>query len=230
MSNFSTLQKHFLHLKTAFYALFVLIFLCLGVGCKKEMDYLPYVSELRSNILLAEQDNFSLRIYAVKKEQPYIADGIPQECSSRTEVYLVAPEGTQNCHVNFSYNGQNYGGEMSFDNVKTEYYFACTLDISKANELPCRIVYGDKKINCTARSVRTEQSMSPTAILQSLQNKEADLFAAMTDKYGFTGEIYLRLIYEDAPYYYVGLIERNGNIHAFLINAESGKILAKRKT
>ena len=50
----------------------------------------------------------------------------------------------------------------------------------------------------------------------------------MTDKYGFSGEIYLRLIYEDSPYYYVGIIERNGTVHAFLINAQTGKILAKR--
>ena len=53
---------------------------------------------------------------------------------------------------------------------------------------------------------------------------------SMTDKYGFTGEIYIRLIYEDAPYYYVGIIDRNGTINAFLLNATSGKILAKRQT
>ena len=51
----------------------------------------------------------------------------------------------------------------------------------------------------------------------------------MTDKYGFSGEIYLRLIYEDSPYYYVGVINRNSEVNAFLLNAETGKILAKRK-
>ena len=52
----------------------------------------------------------------------------------------------------------------------------------------------------------------------------------MTDKYGFTGEIYLRLIYEETAYYYVGIIDRNGNIYAFLVNAQTGKILAKRQS
>jgi hypothetical protein len=51
----------------------------------------------------------------------------------------------------------------------------------------------------------------------------------MTDKYGFTGEIYLRLLYEDAPYYYVGVINRKGEITAFLVNATTGKVLAQRK-
>ena len=50
----------------------------------------------------------------------------------------------------------------------------------------------------------------------------------MTDRNGFAGEIYLRLIYEDAPYYYVGIIDRNGGILALLVHSESGKILARR--
>lgn len=50
----------------------------------------------------------------------------------------------------------------------------------------------------------------------------------MTDANGFAGEIYLRLIYEDVPYYYVGIIDREGRIFALLVDSEDGKILAKR--
>jgi uncharacterized membrane protein YkoI len=52
----------------------------------------------------------------------------------------------------------------------------------------------------------------------------------MTDKYGFKGEIYFRLIYEGNPYYYIGIINRNGEITAFLINAKTGKTLARRNS
>ena len=52
----------------------------------------------------------------------------------------------------------------------------------------------------------------------------------MTDKYGFAGEIYIRLLYEEAPYYYVGIIDRSGGCNAFLMNAETGKILARRQS
>ena len=117
---------------------------------------------------------------------------------------------------------------MSFDNVKTEYYFSCTLDISKASELPCRIEYGDTTLEMNALSVCTEDTLTPQNILKNLQTEEAELFASLTDEYGFAGEIYIRLIYEESPYYYVGIIDRNGQIHAFLLNATTGKILAKR--
>ena len=39
----------------------------------------------------------------------------------------------------------------------------------------------------------------------------------------------MRLIYEDAPYYYIGIIDREGTIFALLVDSESGKILAKRE-
>ena len=228
MTSFFVKNRRFLPVKTLLCALAV--FLCVFfTACNQKVDYFSYVSELRSDIFLAEADGFSLRIYAVTKENPYVMDGIPKERSSRVEAYLVAPEGDKTCNFIFNCDGQSYGGEMSFDNVKTEYYYACTLDISSVSELPCRIEYGDKVLELKAVSVKTSDTLPPQNVLKNLETEEAELFSSLTDKYGFAGEIYLRLIYEDAPYYYVGIIDRNGNIHAFLINAKTGKVLAKRK-
>ena len=192
------------------------------------MDYTPYISELRSNILLAEAEDLSLRIYAVDKEIPYQADGIPRETTNRLEAYLHAPDGSKPCNLSFSFEDRDFYGEMSYDNVKAEYFFSCTLDVSKETELACRIEYGEKTVEMTARSVCNENTLTASNILSILEAEEQELFTAMTDKYGFSGEIYMRQIYENALYYYVGIIERSGVVHAFLINAQSGKILAKR--
>ncbi len=169
-----------------------------------------------------------MRVYAVTRENPYEPDGIPKTLSTRVEAYLVAPEGNQTCTISFTFDGKEYGGEMSFDNVKTEYYFSCSLDVSAATALPCRIQYGERELTLNALSVRTEDTLTPKHVLNNLETEHSDLFSSLTDKYGFAGEIYVRFIYEDAPYYYVGIIDRNRNTHAFLINAKTGKILAKR--
>ncbi len=227
MTNIFIKKRRFLLGKTLLLALSALLLFLLS-ACNRKIEYFDYVSELRSNIFLAKTEELSLRVYAVTKETPYATDGIPKELSTRVEAYLVAPEGNQTCNFFFTYDGKEYGGEMSFDNVKTEYYFSCTLDISEVNELPCRIEYGKTELEITAASVRTTGTLTPQSVLKNLQTEENELFTSLTDKYGFAGEIYLRLIYEDAPYYYVGIIDRNGNIYAFLINAKTGKILAKR--
>ena len=198
-------------------------------GCKKEIDYFTYVSELRSNILLAETEDFSLKIYGVFKEYPYAADGIPHETSNRCEVRLLAVDGAENYRITFRYQDKEYGGDMSYDNVKSEYYFSCTLNISQCASLPCIIEYGDSRVELNALSIVNSSTLSPKKILENVRQENEELFASMTDKYGFTGEIYIRLLFEDACYYYVGVIDRAGKVNAFLVNATTGKIIAQRQ-
>lgn len=198
-------------------------------ACKKSIDYFDYVSEQRNNIFLAQTDEFFLRVYSVIKEAPYSADGIPMETSPRTEITLIAPQGNETYHVSFLVDGKSYGGEMSFDNVHTEYSFSCTLDLSTHHAIDFQIQHAEESVTLTARSVLEDDTMSPKEILETVRRENVELFENMTDKYGFTGEIYLRLLYEDAPYYYVGVIDRDCRITAFLVNGTSGKILAKRE-
>lgn len=197
-------------------------------GCKRGVDYFTYVSELRANVFLGENDTFRVRVYAIQKESPYVTDGIPCEKNVRTEIYLSAPNGAQDCHIAFSIDGVTYGGEASYDNVKGEYFYACPLNTEKLSVLSFQITYGNQTVSLTANSVRTAETLSPNDALRIVVDSERELFQAMTDKYGFAGEIYMRLIFEDAPFYYVGVIDRNGSVTAFLLNATTGRILAKR--
>ncbi len=214
------------------YALLFLLLFCLPFllsACKQKLNYFDYVSELRSNVFIAQTEEFSLRIYAVNKEAPYVPDGIPQAVSPRVEVYLVAPEGNKTTNITFQIDEKSYGGEMSYDNVKCEYYYSQTLDVSARNAIDCLVKYGDKEVQLRAASVVTKNTLPPETVLDQLLQARPEPFTALTDEYGFAGEIYLRLIYEDAAYYYVGVIDRTGKINAFLINAETGKILAHRE-
>ena len=217
--------KRLLALSFAF--LFILTFLLFG-SCKHSVNYFDYVSEFRNNIFLAETENICLRIYSVQKESPYAADGIANESTARTEIFLNAPTSTQNYAIYIKIEGTNYGGELSYDNVKAEYFLSFSLNVSEYKELPCLLSYEGKEIALTAISVLCEETISAKTVLDNVQAYEPELFASMTDKYGFKGEIYLRLLYEDAPYYYVGIIKKNGDIYAFLVNATNGKVLARR--
>ncbi len=169
-----------------------------------------------------------MKIYSVVKESPYRADGVAQPTAPRFEAYLVAPSGDRTTTLSFRANDKEYGGEMSYDNVKGEYFYACALDVSTLSAVECKFLYGEDEIVLTAQSVLTESTLSPQSVLKKLQAESPQTFSALTDEYGFAGEIYLRLIYEDTPFYYVGIIDREGNIQAFLLNAQTGKILARR--
>ncbi len=200
------------------------------VKSAQKLDYFDYVSELRSNILLASNESYSLRAFAVEKEYPYAADGIRRETTNRAEIYLTAPSGDKVCCIEFVFDGKRYGGEMSYDNVKAEYFYSLSLDFSNATKLDFSIDYGGEKTVLNAVTVKKANTLSPRDVLAKLQENEKATFDALTGENGFVGEIYLRLISEDEPYYYIGLIGKDGKIHAYLLTADTGKVLAKRET
>jgi hypothetical protein len=233
MKSLSTVFCTYKRRKFRLFSIFCLavFFLVLGFSsCTKEVDYFRYVSENRSNVFLAENEDFSLKVYSLTREIPYLSDGIPKTLSTVTEVRLTAPSGEGAYEIEFSVQGKKYGGEISYDNVKSEYFFSCSLDSSKETSIPFKIKFDDTVVELNANSVRTPSTLSPKKILDIIHSSERELFKSMTDKYGFKGEIYVRLIYEDTPYYYVGLIGRDKTMYAFLVNAQTGKILAKRQS
>lgn len=207
----------------------LLIALFFSFGCTKQVDYFSYVSELRDNVLLCENGEFQLRVYATRKESPYSLDGIKRDMQTRAEIFLIAPSIEKTCSLSFTVDGKTHQGEFSADNVKMQYYFACEANLSALESLQVSVTCENQQTEFTAVSVRTQNTLSPQEALSCICQSESELISAMTDKYGFAGEIYLRLLYEDFPYYYVGIIDREGKTHAFLLNGETGKTLAKRE-
>ena len=66
------------------------------------------------------------------------------------------------------------------------------------------------------------------AVLCVAENKR-ELFESMTSNGLFDGEIYVRLLYDEGCYYYVGIINKAEHISAFLIDGEHGKIVASKE-
>ena len=195
-----------------------------------KVDYFEYVSELRSNILTASDKNFSLRAYAVEKEYPYFADGVKREMTKRAEIHLVAPAGDKVCEISFTVGKQNFQGEMSYDNVKEEYFYSVSADLKETQALDFSICYAGETSVLHAQTVKLENTLSPNAVLEKLRENERATFDSLTNENGFVGEIYVRIICENAPYYYIGLIEKSGKIRAYLLSADTGKVLAKRES
>ena len=119
---------------------------------------------------------------------------------------------------------------MSYDNVKEEYFFSVSADVSTLRSLDVRIRFGNEEISLTARTIKTEPTLAPREILEKLKENEPTVFETLTNENGFVGEINLRLISDDSPYYYVGLIEKSGKTRAYLLTSDTGRVLAKRES
>ena len=225
----TTQNQPFLWKKLRLCLLFLLIspFLFL-IGCKRTIDYTNYLSEQRKNVLIYSGENYHVCVYDVEKEYPFVADGYVATLTHRTELFISAPADTTRCNVKFTVGNHTHAGEASFDSVKREYYFSCNEDVSDLSRLTVHLDFGESTYTIETVSVRTPQTISVKQAILSVVNESNELFTRMIEKNMFLGEIYVRLLYEDAPYYYVGVVNRSGNITAFLLDGETGAILARR--
>ena len=222
----------FLKLKRFFSTLLCMLILLLSLGslcsCNKTPDLTDYISEHRNNLFLYSGDGFFVKAQNTIKEHPYVADGYKGELTHRAELFITAPVDIKNCLVTFITDGIEHHGEASYDNVKRHFYYSCAADLSETESLPLRISFDGAEREITLASVKKETLLQPAELLNKLFSEEADLFKALRHGKEFLGELYIRLLYENAPYFYVGVVDRSGNITAFLMDGKTGKILAKR--
>ncbi len=197
-------------------------------ACNKKPVLTEYISEHRNNLFLYSGDGFFIKAQNTAREHPYVADGYKGEMSHRAELFITAPNGTQTCVIAFIADGIEHRGEASYDNVKQHFYYSCAADLSKAETLPLLVSFDGNEQEITLASVKKEALLQPAELLSKLFSQEAELLKSLLHGKEFLGELYIRLLYENAPYFYVGVVDRSGNITAFLMDGKTGKILAKR--
>lgn len=198
-------------------------FLCLS-GCKKSADYFSYVSEYRKSFYFYKDDTISVKIYSVDKETPYSLDGVKGDVSNVTEIY-------------FEYNGSaneveiellGHGGEMSWLAVTRNYYLSFAGENIKEASIPVTLNIDGKEKKVDVFNVAEEGTIDGKTALKSVYEYDSATFNDLTNGANFSGEIIIRLLYDDGCFYYVGVCNRDKNVHAYLVNATDGRIIAER--
>lgn len=213
--------------KNKFLSLILLILPCYLLfffGCKKEIDYYSYVSEMRYGVYLYQDDEINFKLYVSERETPYASDGIKGETGYITEAYLTA-SGTPST---VEMQAENFKGEMNYMSVSKSYYLNFSGKIEGKSVKVTLDIDGKEKAFDAVNVVYDGVFDGKTA-LKCVQEYDGELFSSLTENGTFKGEIYVRLLYDEGCYYYVGVCDRNGNTNAYLVNGENGRIIAERK-
>lgn len=188
-------------------------------------DYTAHLSEIRSDLFCAETDEFQLTLSCVSREYPYVTDGIASTKSDLVEIVLTGA--AENYSV-FVLGGKQWGGEMSYRNVRDDYFYSQSVSEFPQNSVTLRVEWSDQSREITATSVKSETTLSVENVLSAAIAAEPETVKRMTVNKQFAGEFYVRLLRRDKNYYYVGIIDKNGNTVSLLLDAESGEVLARR--
>ncbi len=192
-----------------------------------ETDYAQYVSEARSDLFCAQTEEFSVTVACVAREYPYLADGVPSTKTTLVEITLKDERNVDGYRV-FLCGEKEIGGELSYRNVRDDYFFSQSVEVLPEKSVSLRVEWGEEKRELTATSVKNENTLSVDGALKKAISAEQEYIAALTDESGFHGEFYVRLLRREKNYYYVGVIDQAGNTLSLLLDGESGEVLARR--
>ncbi|MBO5046510.1 MAG: hypothetical protein J6C93_06530 [Clostridia bacterium] len=192
-------------------------------------DFSSRISEARSDLFYAQTDEFSVTFSCVTREQPHLSDGIVGEKQSLVEISLRDFSSADGYRIFFSYGETEGGGETSFHTVKNEYYYEQSVKEFPTSTVDLRIECGEHVREITATSVKNENTLSIEGALEKMLEQRDEALIPFTEDGELHAEFYVRLLRREKNYYYVAIVGKNGNTHSFLLDGESGEILAERE-
>ena len=198
---------------------------CFFCGCGKKMNYLNYISEKRSNIYLYSDDEFEIKIHVSEREAPYSTDGIKGDVSGFTEIFVKLPKNYNEVEI----HAADIAGQMNYRSVENCYYLSQSDGNIAGDDVKVTLTFGGECREYTAVSVLYSGVITCEDAVKCAIDHDTELFESLTQKDVFLGEIFVRLLYDDGCYYYVGVCDRNKKITAFLVDGERGTILATKE-
>lgn len=201
------------------------VLLCLLAGCAAKVDYSKYISEKRSEIYIYSDDETEIKIYCVSREQPYASDGICGDMCDLREIFVTL-EKTPNA-VEISVEGMN--SEMNYEAVNKQFTLTYSAPPFNSDGVDVLLTCDGAQKKCRALNVKDKGVISCEHAVNCAYEYDRELFENLKTRREFCGEIYVRLLYDEYCYFYVGVCDRNKNITAYLLDGGSGKIIATKK-
>lgn len=197
-------------------------------GCGN-LDYSRFVSDLRCDLFCAQTESFEVTVTCMEREYPFASDGYVGTLSKTVEVTLVETENSDAIYEVYFLEDVPRGGEMSFRSVTGDRYYSRGVETFPEGVLSLRIVRDGKSEDIALTSVKNQKTLSPASALESALLSEKETVKKLSSGGDFSGELHVRLLRRDKNYYYVGIVDRNKRTVCMLLDAESGKVLARRE-
>lgn len=205
--------------------------LALLSGCKEELKLSDYVSENRTGYYLtsSEPDGISLKAFYTLREYPYAADGVARETSGVFEVKIKSETYFKSVEVSFSLGGEECGGAASYDGAEKVYEYSVSA-LSEPEDSISFTVTADGGTYSLSAENKNSGYLSGGEILSAVKAEKSEYIDSLIANDKFNGEIYLRFIFDEKGYYYVGLISKERGTLSLLVDASTGKIIAERES
>ena len=191
-------------------------------------DYSKHVSDERSDLFIAQTEEFTLTVACVDREYPFNADGVASTRTKTVEVVLAEAELSGAEYEVYFLEDVPRGGDMSFRSVTGDYFYSRGTERFPEESISLRVVKDGQPQDILATTVKNEHTLTTIEALEKATAAEQESLTRMTVDGVFRGEIHVRLLRRDTNYYYVGFVNEKGGTIALLLDGETGEVLARR--
>lgn len=199
--------------------------------CSCKQDRLQSaVSQIRSDIFKGSGKTYSVEVYSEEKEFPFVNDCFVGE-KKTCLVVKIKDCFENNLTINLSYDNKTYSAPLSYVSVSNS--LSATVLVSKFPNGSLDVTVSSEKgdDSFTAYSVKKNDAISPLTALKCVKNNEKDFISSLYKDGSYKCEVYIRLLSEgEYNFYYVGFAQGDNKITAFLLDGQSGEIIAGKTT
>lgn len=216
-------------MKKPFFGIIFLFALLPALAACGKYDYSVHLSEVRSDLFVAEDDEFTVTLSCITREYPYLSDGVTGALTNIVEIVLESGEIVERDYCVYVLGEREWGGDMSFRNVRGDWFYSQSVSAFPEGSVSLRVSWGDETREVVATSVKNEATIAPETALELAVAAETDYIAGLTSDGVFQGEFYVRLLRRDKNYYYIGIVDTSGATLSLLLDSETGEVLARRE-
>lgn len=210
---------------------FIISILCVLtlVACTPDLEKNPRLSELRSDIMMGKNDQYSVVLVSGIREEPFDIDGLSQKDKVYFTVITVTPtDYNPLAEYNFSVKigNETYNGKLNKHPYNQSYSVEINV-LTSQPELDITISHGNHDSIVTLNSVIGEDFINGNKAYQIAEKKLKDKISAKGGNY----EVFVRLIENPINanggyFWYVAFIFEDETTYAVLIDPVSMEIQA----
>jgi len=206
------------------------VFICALCGCNGKPDYYSYVSDLRKDIFVGENDLFGVVVWAGARENPYASDGVKNPTKLNLTIKVTQKSETgDKITAEIAYDEYRFVKELSFHPVKFAMASSFDVNVLPEKQMTVKLIYGDQSTELTLTSALNENTVAYSKALDSACNYCGDFIKRHTKKGKLEAEITVRLLAENGNnYYYVGFVGADGEKKSVLLDGENATVLADK--
>ena len=217
-------------MKKTFLMVAISISLAVLSSCASATTLSMYVSQRRTGVYSGSKDGYTVTVYAEERETPFITDGYVGEIKSYLVIRLEKQgEAINDAGIFITYDDVLVDTSFTFNPINGKYTVEQQVDrlpISKT--LNVEISDEDKRVEIALESAVLNGILDVNQALKCVQNYDKQVINALFKNGQAGAEIRVRLLCGDGRnYYYVGFANSKKTI-AYLVDALSGEVLAKK--